>query len=183
MWVVRRKGGGDGFWVCSRGGNGSLVASLNSCLSASRAASASGHVSPYCLQLSPKAPVSPLGFCGVDAAGASFGIAGMSIAGFCPVRGYVPGIVPLSGVHGGGGTGVCAGSVIGVCAAGSSRGTWVAGHSFVSMIAGSSMRLGSGFFESLVRQNDLVYSIGSCNCYDPSCLCPILQFAILVPSN
>jgi len=86
--VVRRRGAGG----CG-GGDGSLVASLNSCLSASRAASASGYVFPCCLQSSAKAPVSSRGFCGVDAAGT--GIAGFGITGFCPVRGYAPGIVPL----------------------------------------------------------------------------------------
>jgi len=129
VWVVHHKGGGDGFQVCCGGSDRSLVASLNSCLSASRAANASGHVFPYCLQLSAKAPVSSQGFCGVDAAGTSFGIAGFGIVGFCPVRGHVPGIVPLWGVLGGDAevcadtdAEVCAGGVIGVCAAGSSGG-------------------------------------------------------------
>jgi len=140
-------GGGDGFRVCCRdgGGDGSLVASLNSCLSASRAASASGHVSPSCFQLSAKAPVSSLGFCGVGDGGLTgifflSGVTGtnLAIAG-CPVRGYVPGMAPLSGVRG---VEVCtdaevcadanievyAGGVIGVCATGSSGAFWGAGQ-------------------------------------------------------
>ena len=131
--VCRRGAGGDGFRVCCGGGDRSLAASFNSCLSASRAASASGHVFPCCLQSSAKAPVSSLGFCGVGdgrltgifflsgVTGTSFGIAGTSIAGFCPVRGYVPRMAPLSGVCGsevGADADVCAGDVI---AAGSSE--------------------------------------------------------------
>jgi len=146
MQLIRqRSAGGDGF--CSGGGDRSLAASLNSCLSVLRVASASGHVFPCCLQSSAKAPVSSLGFCGVDATGTSFGIAGIVIAGigivgFCLVRGYVSGMASFSSVRGGK---VCAGGVIG---AGSFGEVWVAGLFVlcVSMKAGSSIRLGSGFF-------------------------------------